>query len=334
MDAVTIKDLAERLDVSPSTVSRALNNHPAISEATKTRVKKLAEELRYQPNLLAQGLQKKRVNVVGVIVPEIRHHFFSAVISGIEEIMHNAGFTIMVCQSIEDPQREIDNLEALMSHQISGLMISISENTTNNGQFSPVISRGIPLVFFDRVIEGIDTSCVVVDDYEGAFQAVKHLIESGYRDIAYIGGPEHLNIQKDRFMGYKMALEKYKIEMHPEWVIFSGLNEKDGVEAARVLLKENRPRAIFCINDPVAMGVYSVVQRNGLRIPEDVAIVGFTDDPMGRYMNPPLTTISQPKAEMGKTAARLLLEQMNQSQDEFIPRVIKLQTKLIRREST
>ena len=223
----------------------------------------------------------------------------------------------------------------MLAHQISGLLISVSENTKNSLPFISVLERGYPIVFFDRVIENINASCVVVDDFEGAFQAVEHLIQSGYRDIAYIGGPKNLNIQRKRLHGYRTALKKNSISINRDWIVSTGLNEKDGIWGAQELFKvEKRPRAIFCINDPVAMGVYSVVQEKGLSIPDDVAVIGFTDDPIVRLLNPPLSTISQPKVEMGKSAARLLLEQINHTETEFVPRVVTLKTKLIVRKST
>lgn len=335
MGTVTLKDLSKKLDLSPSTVSRALNDHPAISQTTKERVRELAAELKYQPNQLARGLHRKRTQVIGVLVPEIRHDFFSAVISGIEEIMYNAGFTIMVCQSMEDSQREIETLEAMLAHQISGLLISISENTKNNAPFISALDRGYPIVFFDRVFDNLDASCVVVDDFDGAFQAVQHLIQSGYREIGYIGGAKNLNIQRKRLHGYKEALKENNIGINKDWIVSTGLNEKDGITGARILLNSKKfPRAIFCINDPVAMGVYSVVREKGLRIPDDVAIIGFTDDPIVRLLDPPLSTISQPKVEMGKSAARLLLEQITHSEEEFVPRVVTLKTRLVVRGST
>jgi len=334
MAKITLKDLADQLHLSPSTVSRALSNHSAISLETKIRVRKLAAELNYQPNVLAQGLQKKRITAVGVLVPEIRHYFFSAAISGIEEIMYDAGFTIMVCQSWEDNERENNSLEALVSHQIAGLLVSVSEKTRNSAPFQAVLEQGIPMVFFDRILDDIETDCVVVDDFNGAVEAMEYLIQSGYKQIAYIGGPKHLKINQDRLRGYKTVLRRYGLPVRKDWIVTAGLNEKDGENAARQLLRNRLPKAVFCINDPVAMGVYTVFRENHIRIPLDVAVVGFSDDPIGRLTHPSLTTMSQPATEMGKTAAKLLLEQISRSGDDFFPRTVTLKTRLIIREST
>jgi len=334
MNKITLKDMALKLNLSVSTVSRALHDHPGISEKTKDDVKSLSKKWEYQPNYLARGLQTRKTKVVGILVPEIRHYFFSAVISGIEEVMYKKGYAIMVCQSHEDPMREAKNLEAFISHQIAGLLISISQNTKSKESFETVFNRGIPLVFFDRVLESMRTSRVVVNDRQGGFDATEHLIKSGYQRIGFIGGPKHLNINRNRMAGYKMAQKKFNRPIEKELVVFTGLNEKDGVEGAYKLLHlQNRPDAILCINDPVAMGVYSVLKEQNLKIPNDVAVVGFSDNPVSKMQNPTLTTVSQPAYEMGLTAANLLLEQIN-SPIKIKQKVITLDTKLIIRGST
>ena len=206
MSQFTIKDLARKLGVSPSTVSRALRDHPDISSATKRRVNEAAEKHHYQPNQLAQSLQKKRSNTIGVIVPEIRHHFFSNVISGIEEIAYEHGYTIMVCQTYENLAREILNVQALVANRVAGLLIAISSETTEYEHLSGVIRQNVPLVQFDRVVETLDTGKVVVDDYAAAFGATEHLIASGYRRIGHLAGQEGIALNRHRFEGYRDAM--------------------------------------------------------------------------------------------------------------------------------
>jgi len=331
---VTIKDIAKRLNLSPSTVSRALRNHPDISSETKKQVLALANKLDYHPNSIAQSLKNMQTKTIGVIVPEIRHHFFSSALTGIEDVAYGAGYVIIVCKSNEDYEREIVNTHALASNRVAGLIVSISQGTQNSKHFKVLQERGIPIVFFDRVCEDIDASKVVVDDREGAFRAVEYLIKSGYKRIAYIAGPKHLSISKERFTGYSLALKKYNVSFKKEYVIYGGLNEEDGIQGFQKLLQlKELPDAIFAVNDPVAIGVFTEMKKNNLKIPDDIALVGFSDNPISSLIDPPLTTVAQPAYEMGTTAARLLLEEI-ENRGKFEYRTEKLETKLIIREST
>lgn len=331
----TIKDIAQRLNISPSTVSRALRNHPDIKPETKEMVISLAKELDYHPNSIAQSLQKRKTTTIGVIVPEIKHHFFSSVISGIEDVAYESGYTIMVCQSNENYEREEINIHALLSNRVAGLLISISQTTKNNDHFLMLQRRDIPFVFFDRVDKNVNTSSVVVDDFDGAFKAVEHLILSGYRRIAHLAGPEYISISHDRFKGYLTALRKYNFPIEEELIIHSGFNEEDGVIGLQRLLKlEKLPDAIFAVNDPVAIGAFMQIKENGLKIPGDIALVGFSDNPIASLIDPPLTTVAQPKYEIGQLAAKLLLEQIENNQSQIGPKVEILKTQLIVRKST
>ncbi len=332
---VTIADIAKRLGISVSTVSRALRNHPDISKETKLKVAALAKEMDYYPNSIAQSLQKKSTKTVGVIVPEIKHDFFSSVISGIEEVASTQKYTTMVCQSNEDYEREVRNTRALMSNRVAGILISVSQNVQNTDHFKMVLKQGIPLVFFDRVYEDIGTSKVIVDDYNGAFRAVEHLIQSGFKRIAHLAGPEHLSISRDRLQGYLGALKHNNIPIDDDLIIFGGFNEKDGMAGFEKLLELNElPDAIFGVNDPVIVGAYLKIKEHGLRIPEDIGLVGFSNNPIVSYLDPPLTTIAQPGYEIGQTAMKILLEHINSTKEEFVPKEVILNTKLIVRGST
>ncbi|MGC9363423.1 MAG: LacI family DNA-binding transcriptional regulator [Fidelibacterota bacterium] len=331
---VTIKDIARKLNLSASTVSRALRNHPDIKEETKKRVRALAEELDYQPDTIAQSLKNRRTNMIGVIVPEIRHEFFSGVISGIEDVAYKSGYAIIVSQSNENYERERINVNALISNRVAGLLISISQSTRNSDHFRLLERQGIPFVFFDRVCEDIDASKVVVDDYDGAMQAVGHLIERGYRKIAHLAGPSHLSITQQRLEGYLSALNKHNISPDERLIVYGGLNEEDGYTGFESLWASNRqPDAVFAVNDPVAIGAFSKIKELKLRIPQDVALVGFSDNPITALVDPPISTVSQPVFQLGQTAAEILIKQI-QLGEEFVPRREILKTRLIVRHST
>lgn len=336
MARTTIKDIAQKLNISASTVSRALNDNPGISKATKNIVIATAQELNYEPNIIARSLINQRSQTIGVIVPEITHHFFSKVISGIEGVAYDAGYHIMLCDSNESYEREVINTKALISNQIAGLIVSISQSTKEGSHFEYLQQQGIPLVFFDRVFDGVNTSKILVDDYGGAYKAVEYLIKKGYKRIAHLGGPEHLSISRDRFTGYLNALNTFGISYKKELVHFGGFHEEDGVKGIQVLLElKEPPDAVFAVNDPVAIGVYEEVKKRALRIPQDIAVVGFSNNPVSALISPPLTTIEQPAYELGKRTVNVLLEQIVAKYEKRIYSPVRevLETKLIIRES-
>ena len=331
----TIKDIAKKLGLSPSTVSRALNDHPDISKETKRRVQEISDELDYHPNSIAQSLQSKRSNIIGVVVPQVKHVFFAEIMAGITDIAHDAGYTVMICQSNDDYEREELNLKALISQHVAGLLISISQSTEGSEHFDQLIKRNIPIVFFDRVSDLVEASKVVVNDFEGALKAVEYLIQKGYRRIAHLGGPKFLNISKNRYNGYETALKKHGLPIDEELILHNGLNEEHGVEGMLRLLEQVAvsPDAVFCVNDPVAIGAYTVIRKKGLQIPNDVALIGFSDNPIASLVDPPLTTVRQPAYDIGRRATELLLEQLKQDADDMHPRREVLKTELIIRQS-
>ncbi|HLP17830.1 MAG TPA: LacI family DNA-binding transcriptional regulator, partial [Bacteroidota bacterium] len=283
----TIIDIAKKLDISASTVSRALSNHPDVKQATKDRVKKVAEELNYLPNPIARSLQNSRSTTIGVIVPEIKHDFFSSAISGIEEVAYEAGYTIIVCQSNESYEREVINTNVLIKQRVAGVIASISQQTKSSVHFQDVITRNIPLVFFDRVVQGIGASSIVINDYQSAFDAVTYLINKGYSKIAHFAGPKELGICIDRMRGYSDALESRGVSILPEHVRQGGLHEEDGYRSMSALLNEGAlPDAIFAVNDPVAIGAFQRIKEAGLRIPEEIAIVGFSNNKITTLVDP------------------------------------------------
>lgn len=337
MAQFTIKDIARILGISPSTVSRALHDHPDISDKTKQRVLELAQENNYQPNQIAKSLQTRRTSTIGVVVPEIQHHFFSALISGVEEVAYKKGYTIMVCQSHEDSGREAINVRALASHRVAGILVSISRDTKDYAHLQAVMNQGIPLVQFDRVAEALDTAKVVVDDFNGAYQAVTHLIDAGYTRIAHLAGKQYIGIGKSRFEGYRRALEDRGLPLVEGHVIYGGFQEDDGRDGIRKLLsRADRPDAVFGVNDPVALGAYMYLKERGVRIPEEMGVMGFCNNPESAIVEPALSTVAQPAEQIGRVSARLLFEQFERedNSETFEPETTVLRTHLLARGST
>ena len=334
MRNTTIRDIAKKLKISTSTVSRALNDHPDIKQSTKDQVKNLAKKLKYSPNSIARSLKSNISNVIGVIVPEIEHDFFASAISGIEEVAYHSGYTILVCQSNESFEREIVNTNALMNQRVAGLIVSISQSTKNGNHFQELIDRGIPIVFFDRICNDVSANKVVIDDAKSAFNAVTHLISRGKKNIAHLAGPKELEICRQRLQGYKEAL-KAKLPISNKMICYGGLHEADGYNSMDNLLKNKIvPDAIFAVNDPVAIGAYQRIKEAGLKIPKDIAIVGFSNNRITSLVDPPMTTVNQPSFDMGKKSAEVLIELIENNDDKNSNKTIVLDTELIIRSST
>src|ERR1035437_10370092 len=308
---ITIKDIGRALNISPSTVSRALKNHPDISQSTKDAVNKYAKEFNYKPNTLALSLRMSKNNTIGVIVPEIVHYFFSSILSGIEYIANEHGFNVIICQSSENYEKEVRNAESLISTRVSGVLASLCKHTTNYDHFQDIIDSDIPLVFFDRICIGITTDRVVVDDYAGAFAAVEYLIQSGCKRIAFYSSPFHLEISKNRKNGYLDALRKYGIPVDESLIRVCDTREEAIIITPEILDQPNRPDGFFAINDQCAAGIMYAVKLAKLRIPEEVSIFGFSDGELAKACDPMLSTVEQHGFEMGKHAAKLLLDKIN-----------------------
>lgn len=332
---VTIHDIAKELNIDSSTVSRALSDNPRVTQKTKDRILEKANELGYQRNLLASSLRNNKTNTIGVIVPRISRHFFSSAIAGIEETAYEAGYNVIICQSLEQLNREQKIANTLLANRVDGVLISVSMQTTNSDYLQLFKKNGKPLVFFDRHIDIPGNSNVVIDDFQGGFDATEHLILQGCKKIAHFSGPQDLEIYKNRFKGYQSALEKYNIELDSNLVIPSKLMELDGIESAKKLLSQTIPiDGIFSANDTAAISALQYLKREGIKIPEDIAIVGFSNEPISSVIEPSLTTIDQPGFEMGKIAANLLLEQINSKPGKIVAETIILKPVLIKRNSS
>ena len=334
MNEVTIKDIAKALEVSPSTVSRALSDHPDISDTTKELVIEKAASLNYNPNIVAQNLKSNKTKLIGVIVPEIEHSFFASAISGIEEVAYQSGYIIVVCNSEESYEREVVNTNALVSNRVAGLIVSISQNTTDSDHLKAVMNRNIPLVLFDRVVEDLNTSKVIIDDKTSAYKAVTYLIGKGYKKIAHLAGKQEINICRLRLEGYCKALQDNHLPVNENYISHGGLHEKDGYNSVAQMIKDNNiPDAIFAVNDPVAMGAFKKLKEDGFSIPEEVAIVGFSNNPITELIEPKLTTVDQPANKMGKKAAELIINQIESKESTIKFTTEILDTELIVRES-
>ncbi|HMJ68486.1 MAG TPA: LacI family DNA-binding transcriptional regulator [Cyclobacteriaceae bacterium] len=336
---VTIKDIARELGISPSTVSRALKDHPDISAETKKAVNELAERLNYQPNIVALSLRQKKTNTIGVIIPEIVNTFFSTVISGIEDVAYEGGYNVILAQSNESYQREVTDMKALFNSRVDGMLLSLSRETTNFDHIESIISKGVPIVLYDRFYSNPNLSKVIVDDYVGAKEAVLHLIEQGCKRIAHLEGAPNLIISKDRLRGYQDALSESNLEIRETYTVVCPNNSfEEGQRATQKLLSlSTPPDAIFATNDPMAMGAIMAIKEKGLTIPDDVAVVGFSNYFFSQITDPSLTSVDQPGFEMGQEAARLLIRQIEiRDKDlEDLPAETKiLKTKLIIRNSS
>ncbi len=335
MRHITITDIAKKLGISASTVSRALSNHPDVKEATKKQVLQLAKKYNFKPNPIAQSLKNNRTTIVGVIVPEIKHDFFSSAISGIEEVAYNRGYTIIVCQSNESYEREVINTNSMVQQRVAGVIASISQNTTSSVHFKNVIDHGIPLVFFDRACEDISTGKVIIDNAKGSTEAVIHLINRGYKRIAHLAGPQTLEICRERLNGYKEALHARGLNFENELVQYGGLDEIDGYTSMdKLFTQKNIPDAIFAVNATVAIGAYQRIRESGLKIPAEIGIVGFSNNKIMTLVEPPMTAVSQPSFEMGKKAAEILIEVIESEKKSINPKSLILDTELIVRQST
>lgn len=332
----TIHDIAEKLKVTASTVSRALNNNPRISDATKKKVLKAAKDLNYQPNNIASALRSGRSRLIGVVVPTANRNFFSSVIRGIEEIANSLNYKVVISQSYDDFEKEKQTIEALLNVQVDGIIASVGKTTENVDHFKKIITKGIPLVLFDRVTNELDVSQVVIDDYYGAFQATEHLINEGCKRIIHFTSSQNINIYKDRKRGYEDALLKHGIQIDPELILFSNMQLEDGRRIIQETLeKKIRFDAIFSSSDYSVMGAMQVLKENGFKIPQDVKLVGFGNEPFTSFTEPTLTTVDQKSIPMGKITAETFFEILNQKdQATNIPKKTILKPELIIRNSS
>jgi LacI family transcriptional regulator/LacI family repressor for deo operon, udp, cdd, tsx, nupC, and nupG len=330
----TIIDIARELNISKSTVSRALTGHPNVNPETRKAVLALADKMDYQRNMLALSLVTSRSNTLGIIVPEFLTSFFPQIVIGAQEVASKAGYNVIVSQSNESYETEVANAKVMLANRVDGVMVSVSKESRNFEHFKIFQRKGIPIVFFNRVCDEMQVPKVVVDDYDGAFRAVEHLIGTGKRRIAHLAGPDSLSISRKRLQGYRDALLKHGLPILEELIIPYDLStEKARIYVKHLLDLPEPPDALFSINDPTAIEAMQVIKARGLRIPQDIAVVGFSNDYASALIEPGLTTVAQPVREMGKTAAQLLLDQMDREVSDWKAIIRTLKTELIVRGS-
>jgi len=331
---ITLKEVAAELGVSTMTVSRAINDRPNVDAKTKQRILDVAQKMGYTPNHVAKSLVSSKTFTIGVIIPEISHSFFPEVVRGIEELTNTKYYQIFLTNTSDSFETEQKVIDALRSKRVDGILVSSSLTTDDFSYYKRIIKSGLPLVFFDRCIEDIGASCISVNDQTASRQITEHLIGHEYKKIAYLSGPKRISIGKERLDGYLSAMNKHKIEVDDRWIVEDGFNEKGGYNAMKKLLalpEESRPRAVVAVNDPVAIGAMSAIKEEGLNIPEDIAIVGFTNDIRAELMPCPLTTVHQPAYEVGKKAASKLIKTIENNNEPI--ENIELITSLVIRHS-
>ena len=334
---ITMKDIARDLGVSVATVSRALNNSSAISRQRREMIQTYAREHNFTPNILAKDLRNtktKPVSLIGLILPEVVHHYFASVLDGVENEARRRGYRILVGQSHEDFEREVELCQSFYESRVCGIIISLAKNTKEYDHFRELQQRGLPIVFYDRICHGINASRVVVDDYQGAFNAVEHLISTGCRRIAFFGSPMHMEISKNRYNGYKDALLKHGLPIDEHIVRICDNREDAERITPELMLAPERPDAFFAINDDTAIGILRTVKRSGLRVPEDISVCGFGDGFRAKASDPQLTTVNQLGQEVGREAAGLLIDEVEGilPADKVNKRIVR--TKLIVRGTT
>ena len=332
---ITIYDIAERLGVSATTVSRALNDNPRINKKTRETIHALAKELGYRHNTLAANLRKQQTKTIGVLLHEVNSYFATSVLSGIEKVTTPENFDILITHSAESAEREKANIKNLLNKRVDGIIMSRAMNAKTSDHYAPIFEREVPVVFFDRVLDDAECTKVLIDNYQGGYDATKHLISQGCKRIAHITANQDLNVYFDRFKGYKQALKDHKIKFEEDLVAVCSLSKAETSEAVLKLL-EQKPDAFFISGDFSAAVCIELLHNKGIRVPEDIAVFGFNNDMLSDLITPKLSTINYPGFLMGETAAKTLLEQikLKRKNKSFKDHTIMIPTEIILRESS
>jgi len=332
---ITLKSIAKEFKVSISTVSKALKDSHEIGVNLKKKIQDFAADHHYRPNSLAVKLQNQQTKTIGVIVPNIVHHFFSTVIQGIEETTNERGYNVMICLSNESYKKEVLNIEMFTNGSVDGLIVSIAKETQKNKEYShfyDLEKEDFPLVMFDRIHDKINCDKVIIDDVSGAMNATNHLIEIGCKNIALITTPRHISVGTLRRKGYVNAIQNHGQEVDLNLII--EIDERENIKAQiEAFFDEETPDGIFAVNEVYAVSAMNVARERGLKIPEDISIIGFTDGPISKLALPPLTTVVQHGYTMGKKTAELLINRI-ESKEKFTPQKVVLSTNLKIRKST
>lgn len=334
-EKITIYDIAKKLNTTAATVSRALNNNPRISDATRKLVMETAASMGYKQNKLALALKSGKSNLVGVIVPYIDRSFFASIIRGIEEALNPQGYNVIICQTHEKEDKEIDTINTLLNAQVDGILMSVSKASTGTDHFKYILSEKVPLVFFDRRKDVRGVSSVTIDDFEGGYEATKHLIEQGCKKIAHLSGDWSLEIYKNRFDGYKQALIDHGLTFNENYLLHVKSDTDAGRNAVDTLMMlSEKPDAIFSSSDFVALGAIQRLQELGIKLPDDFCVVGFSNEPFTQFMELSISSVDQAPHEMGKMAAKVFLDQLTGVGKVKIEQKVELTPQLIIRKSS
>lgn len=338
MKVTTLKEIAETLGISITTVSKALKGYSDVSSKTKKAVLELAKELNYTPNSFAVNLRTQESKTIGLIIPEVVHHFFSSVINGIIAEAEKNGYLVIILQSNESLELEKKQVALLLNKRVDGIIMSLSNESNDDDHIKEIIKREVPFVQFDKISKLIPSSKVIINDQKAAMEAVQHLIDQGNKKIAYIRGPINPQNAIDRFIGYKKALEKNDIPFDSKLVYTcENVSFEEGIKFAKQIVQDHpQVEAISCTTDLVAVGVLSYLNDNNIKVPQQIALMGFSNWFMSQVLTPKLSTVDQPSYEMGQVSFNLLLEEMNSHKENipFTPKIIELSTTLIIRESS
>lgn len=331
----TIHDIAKALNINAATVSRALNDHPAISTKTKTAVHKVAKKLAYQPNRIASSLRSGKSKILGVIIPSAEINFFGSVLHGIEKVAAEQGYTIIIYQSNESAEWERLGIETLLRSRVDGVIVSMAKETTRYDHFQELKQRGTPLLFFDRSPDGIEAPSVVVDDYKGAYIATEHLIAQGYQKIAHISGQAHVPAWKARLQGYRDALAAAGLPLRPDHILHGTVSIGSGKACMEALLAlPDMPDAVCCVEDFTALGALQALKERHIIVPKEMGIIGFANEAFGAYLTPSLSSVDQQTIRMGEEVAKLYFELAVGEGFHKISKQVVLEPALVIRESS
>jgi LacI family transcriptional regulator len=331
---ITIYDIAEALNLSPATISRGLKEHPSIRKDTRKRILDKAKEMGYRQNFFASNLRRNRTNTIGVIVPRLNSYFMSTVLAGMEKIANQSGYNLIISQSMESLVKEIVNVKTLYNSRVDGLLVSLAYTTDDISHFEELLDKGVPLIFFDRVFEHPQCTSIVIDNYKAGYEVTQHLIDQGCKRITHITASLKRNVYADRLRGYKQALSDRGIPFDENLLFVNNLSEQAAIDVCKTLLEmDNRPDAIFSSNDACAVSCIRELKVAKIRIPQDIAVVGFNNDPLSKVIEPNLTTVNYPGHEMGEVAASTLIRRLDQQQGVNLNTIV-LRHEFIVRESS
>lgn len=332
---ITLADIAEALNTTAATVSRALNGDPSISENTRRQIVAMSKKMHYTPHRIAASLRRGQSGIIGVIIPSAAINFFGSVVHGIEALANENGYHVILYQSNESYASEVKGMEALQSARVDGILVSIAKETRRYDHFLAARQAGTPVVFFDRAKPKIGIHSVVVNDRQGACAATQHLLQQGYRRIAHIAGPQHLHLFKERQAGYCQALEAAGIPLHPEWIYPGSVSIESGRAAIRHFLNlRQKPDAVFAVEDFTALGALKELKDRGIKVPQQFGVVGFANEGFGEHLSPALSSVDQQTIQMGRNAVELLLELMKSGAGNRRIRSHVLEPRLVIRESS